>query len=201
MIFSAARIEAMEKRYRAHFINGLSGYKSANLLGSCNALQATNLAMVSSFIHLGAHPPLMAYINRPHTVTRDSLENIIETGFFTCNHVNESIFRAAHQTSARYRPEQSEFDASGLTAQWLEDFPAPFVQESEIKIGLAYQQHITLPNDTVMVIGAIEKVVIPESLIADDGAIKLSESGTMAVSGLDSYSKVNDASRLPYAKP
>lgn len=201
MIFSAATIEAMEKRYRAHFINGLSGYKSANLLGSCNALQATNLAMVSSFIHLGAHPPLMAYINRPHTVTRDSLENIIETGFFTCNHVNESIFRAAHQTSARYRPEQSEFDASGLTAQWLEDFPAPFVQESEIKIGLAYQQHITLPNDTVMVIGAIEKVVIPESLIADDGAIKLSESGTMAVSGLDSYSKVNDASRLPYAKP
>ncbi len=200
MIFNTDSIETMDKRYRAHFINGLSGYKSANLLGTCDGKQRTNLCVVSSFIHLGAHPPIMAYINRPHSVSRHSLENIIETGFFSCNHIDSSMLQAAHQTSARYPREQSEFDATGLTPQWLENFPAPFVQESEIKIGLSYIEHITLPNGTLMIIGAIEKVVIPESLIDEDGSIKLTQSDTLALSGLDAYSKVNDVTRLPYAK-
>lgn len=200
MILDEAAIEAMEKRYRANFINGLTGYKSANLLGTCDAKQQTNLSVVSSFVHLGAHPPLMAYINRPHLVPRHSFENILETGFFTCNHIGDSIMQAAHQTSARYPKTQSEFEATGLTAEWLEGFPAPFVAESQIKIGLAYLQHVLLPNETLMVIGEVRRVVIPDELVEADGAIKLADSGSLAVSGLDTYCKVTEATRLPYAK-
>ena len=40
----AAGIDAMAQRFRANFINSLSGYKSANLVGTCNEQQQTNLA-------------------------------------------------------------------------------------------------------------------------------------------------------------
>ena len=81
----AAGIDAMAQRYRANFINSLSGYKSANLIGTCNEQQQTNLAIISSVVHIGANPPLMGMIMRPHTVTRDTLGNIKQTGLFTIN--------------------------------------------------------------------------------------------------------------------
>ena len=37
----AAGIDAMAQRFRANFINSLSGYKSANLVGTCNEQQQT----------------------------------------------------------------------------------------------------------------------------------------------------------------
>jgi len=58
----------MEQRYRAHFINSLSGYKSANLIATQNASGQSNVCIVSSVIHLGADPALVAFVSRPHTV-------------------------------------------------------------------------------------------------------------------------------------
>jgi hypothetical protein len=43
------------------------------------------------------------------------LENILETNFYTINHINKSSYKKAHQTSARYPKEVSEFEAVGLT--------------------------------------------------------------------------------------
>ena len=80
-------IESFEKDYRTHLINSLSGFKSANLIGTQDESGNTNLAIVSSVIHLGAHPPLVAMIMRPHSVPRHTFENIIQTGVFTINQV------------------------------------------------------------------------------------------------------------------
>ena len=109
--FSREDIDAMDSRYRAHFINSLSGVKSANLLGTRSELGEENLAIISSVFHLGANPPLMGMIMRPHSVARHSLENILETGVYTLNHIADSFFAQAHQTSAKYPKEQSEFES------------------------------------------------------------------------------------------
>ena len=100
--FNSDDLEKMNQRQRAHFINSLSGFKSANLIGTQNEQGQTNLSIVSSVIHLGADPAYIAFINRPHTVQRDTLENIYETNVYTINHVNSSIYNDAHHTSARY---------------------------------------------------------------------------------------------------
>ena len=114
MHFTKQAISDLENRYRAHLINSLSGFKSANLVGTQDCNGQTNLAIVSSVFHLGAHPPLVGMIIRPHSVPRHTLENLLATKHYTINHVNKDIYDKAHQTSARYDKDESEFDATAL---------------------------------------------------------------------------------------
>nr|WP_087020260.1 flavin reductase [Thaumasiovibrio subtropicus] len=205
---TAATLEQFEQRYRARFINSLSGFKSANLIGTCDDKGQTNLAIVSSVFHLGANPPLMGFISRPPTagnashVERHTLSNLIESGFFTLNSVSIPMTKAAHQTSARYPQTTSEFDVTGLTAAFLNRFPAPFVEESPIKIGLEVREHHHLSiNNTVLIIGEIKEVHLPTAAIQPDGFVDIEDLGLVTISGLDSYHLTERMMRLSYAKP
>jgi len=194
-------INQLETRYRAHLINSLSGFKSANLIGTQDIDGNTNLAIVSSVFHLGAHPPLVGMIMRPHSVPRHTFENIKKTGYYTINQVNSDIVEQAHQTSARYDKNESEFTATGLTTEYLADFKAPFVAQSRLKyaVKLVEHQHLAI-NGTELVIGEITDIHVEQSAIEEDGFISLESINTVAVSGLDSYHKAKKITRLPYAK-
>jgi flavin reductase (DIM6/NTAB) family NADH-FMN oxidoreductase RutF len=201
MYFTQASINALDSRTRAHFINSLSGFKSANLIGTQDQQGNTNLAIVSSVVHLGANPPLVAMIMRPHTVPRHTFENIKQTGVYTINQVNQSIFKQAHQTSARYDKHESEFEHTGLTTEYLSGFTAPFVKESRLKysVKLAEHQHLAI-NGTELLIGEIIDVYVDDNAVAEDGFIDLQALDTVAVTGLDSYHSTHKLARLPYAK-
>lgn len=199
--FSSNDISNMEKRYRTNFINSLSGYKSANLIGTVSPTGISNLAIFSSVVHLGADPALVGFINRPHSVERQTLENIYATGYYTINHVNESFYTAAHQTSARYAADVSEFEATGLTEQYS-TLDAPYVAESTIKYGVKYlgKQEIEY-NQTVLIIGEIIEVYCDQKYLEKDGKIDLVRAQSVAVSGLDEYHHTNSLGRQAYAKP
>ncbi|CAA6819347.1 MAG: Nitrilotriacetate monooxygenase component B (EC [uncultured Thiotrichaceae bacterium] len=201
MELNKSALDSLDNRFRALFINSLSGFKSANLVGTCNTKKQSNLSIVSSVVHLGANPPLLAMIIRPHSVPRDTLENILSTGVYTLNHVNEDIYKQAHQTSARYDSSCSEFTAVGLQEAWKADFAAPFVAESHIKLGMELREHHHLAiNGTEMVIGEIVHIDVPDECIAEDGYVSLERAGTVAVSSLDSYHSTNLLAHLSYAK-
>ncbi len=201
MHFSKDRIAALEKHTRTHFINSLSGFKSANLIGTQDEQGNTNLAIVSSVIHLGAHPPLVGMIMRPHSVPRHTFENILQTGVYTINQVNKSIYKQAHQTSARYDKDESEFEETGLTPEYLNEFSAPFVKESRLKYSVKFveSKHLEI-NGTELVIGEIVDVYLDETALQSDGFLDLQAIDTVAVTGLDSYHTANKLTRLPYAK-
>ena len=200
-VFKQTDFDEMPKRFRTQFFNSLSGFKSANLVGTKDENGVSNLAIISSVIHLGANPSLMGMIIRPASVPRHTLENILETKFFTINHVNEKIYKQAHQTSAKYEKEISEFQAVGLSEEYIDDFFAPYVKASNIKIGLQLKETITIKsNNTIMVVGEVLQVAVNEISIASDGYIDIENSGTIAVSGLDNYHKTERISRLSYAK-
>lgn len=202
MKLSKENISTLDKREKVLFINSLSGFKSANLVGTANKQKQTNLAIVSSVVHLGANPPLLSMIMRPHTVPRGTLENILQTGVYTLNHVNTEIFEQAHQSSARYADDLSEFDEVGLTAQWEEGFNAPFVKECHIKIGMEFRERHTLEiNGTELIIGEIVSIEVPDEIVANDGFISLESAGTVAVSSLDTYHSTQTLASLSYAKP
>ena len=109
---------ALEQRYRAAFINSLGGFKSVVLLGTKNNDGQTNLAIFNSLFHIGANPPLCGLIVRPDSVERHTFENIMQTGFYTVNHIKPEFYENAHQTSARYPREVSEFDTTQLSAEY-----------------------------------------------------------------------------------
>jgi flavin reductase (DIM6/NTAB) family NADH-FMN oxidoreductase RutF len=191
----------LEQRYRAAFVNSLTGFKSLALIGTSNKEKQTNLAIFNSILHIGANPPYIGFISRPNSVDRHTLSNILETGHYTINHVNETIFKKAHQTSARYPKNISEFTASGLTEEFKPNFIAPFVNESYVKLGVQYKEHLTIStNNTILVIGQINQVYFPNNCLCSDGFLDIEKAKTITCSGLDSYHKTERLSRLTYAK-
>ena len=202
LLVDSEAIANMEQRYRAAFINSLSGFKSANLIGTTDGNGNDNLAIVNSVFHVGANPPLLGMIMRPHTVRRDTLENLQSTGFYTINHVHHAIVRQAHQTSARYDAGISEFTAVGLTPAVGKVCEAPYVAESNIKIGMKTEEISELSiNNTVLVIGRIIEVSLAKCLVSKDGYVDIEKAGTVTVSSLDSYHATQRIDRLAYAKP
>lgn len=194
-------LESMEQRFRAQFINSLSGFKSANLIGSVDAQGQTNLAIMSSAFHLGAAPALMGLIVRPDVAERHTLDNIRDTGVYTINHVNSEIYTKAHQTSARYPRSVCEFDEVNLTREFIADFKAPAVKESRVKLGLELREEQFMQiNGTHLLIGEITWVDLPLEIVADDGYVDITQANTVGLSGLDAYCDVNILQRLPYAK-
>ncbi|CAA9194887.1 hypothetical protein FLA105534_00373 [Flavobacterium bizetiae] len=200
--FNTSDLQKMEKQTTVHLINSLGGFKSVALAGTSDSRGNTNLSIFSSFFHIGANPPLIGMIFRPSPPERDTMRNIIDTGFFTINHINEVMYKKAHQTSARYSREISEFDAAGLRAEYKNNFPAPFVLESSIQLGIEFKEKIDISiNNTTMIIGEIVEIFIPEDCLSEDGFVNLEKAGTLTCSGLDSYHKTIQLDRLSYAKP
>jgi flavin reductase (DIM6/NTAB) family NADH-FMN oxidoreductase RutF len=192
----------MEQRERAHLINSVGGFKSVCLIGSIDNNGQTNLAIFNSIVHIGANPPLISFIMRPDSVERHTLSNIVNTGYYTINHLNESIYKQAHQTSARYPKEVSEFDATGLTTEFKNNFMAPYVAESHIQLGIDFRERINLSiNNTIMIIGEIKEMYFPTDCLQADGYLDIEKAGTIACTGLDSYHSTHRLERLPYAKP
>ena len=198
--FSKASVMEAESFFRRDLINSLAGYKSLNLIGTKSKSGITNLSPFSQVFHIGATPPLVGVLFRPHTVERHTLENILETGFFTLNHVTPEFYKQAHQTAARY--DDSEFEATGLEEFYLEGFYAPFVALSPLQVGCQLVETQTLQvNGTVMVIGTIEHIRIDENGLREDGSLDLNTLGTVTVSGLDEYHIGKRLSKLTYPKP
>lgn len=194
-------ILALEKLDRTKLVNSLSGYKSAVLIGTQNIAGANNLAIFSSVVHIGANPPLMGIVQRPASVERHTYENIKASGVFTINHVPIAFYEAAHQTSARYPREISEFEACGFTPVFSETISAPYVAESPLRIGLKLEEEIEIKsNQTILLIGSIQEIFVAHQLAENENHIDLSSLNTLLVQGLDTYYKVEKMATLPYAK-
>jgi flavin reductase (DIM6/NTAB) family NADH-FMN oxidoreductase RutF len=200
--FSYNQIMEWEKRYRAAFVNSLGGFKSVCLIGTKNQQDKSNLAIFNSIVHIGANPPLIGFVVRPDSAERHTLENILETSLYTINHLNKNMYINAHQTSARYPSEISEFDAAGLTEEYINEFGAPFVRESHVQIGVEFQQKVNFSiNNSSFIIGEIKHVYFPPESLQADGFLDLEKAESITCSGLDSYHTTTKIKRLSYAKP
>ncbi|AMQ56122.1 flavin reductase family protein [Algoriphagus sanaruensis] len=186
--------------FRRNLVNCLSGYKSLNLIGTRNEHGKANLAPFSQVFHIGAAPPLVGILFRPHTVKRDTLENILQSKYFTLNHVTPEMYRQAHWTAANW--EESEFEGTGLTEEFKVDFFAPFVKGSPVQLGCSLVETQTLQiNQTVLLIGSIDQIFVEEKGLRADGSLDLNILETVTVSGLDEYHVGEKLGRLAFPKP
>ncbi len=200
--YSKEDLNELSSRYRAHFINSVTGYKSSNLIGTISEEGTSNLAVFSSVTHLGSNPPLLGFVLRPTTVVRNTYNNLKKSGVFTVNHVSEKIIRQAHQTSAKYDPDVSEFAETGLTEEYLNDFDAPFVKESHVKLGCSYENEYFLKeNQCIFIIANIEHIYINPVIQNEDGWLNLEKAGTVTATGLDGYALPKILNRFSYAEP
>lgn len=198
--FSSVDLMDLDSFFRRNLINCLSGYKSLNLIGTRNSQGKSNLAPFSQVFHIGAAPPLVGILFRPHTVKRDTLENILETKSFTLNQVTPAFYKEAHWTAASW--EGSEFEGTGLEEEAKGDFYAPFVKGSPVQLGCTLVETQTLQvNQTILLIGSIDHIYVDEKGLRTDGSLDLNILETVTVSGLDEYHVGEKLARLTYPKP
>ena len=198
----ASDIEEMEKIYRLNLVNSCTGYKSANLIATRSKSGNPNVAVFSSVTHIGSNPAMLGFVTRPLSVARNTYNNIRETEYFTVNHIQDKMIEQAHQTAAKYDEEISEFNKTGLVEEYLDGFHAPYVKQSEVKLGCKFvnEYHIK-ENDTVLVVASIEHIYFDEGIQMPDGWLRLDDAGTVAVNGLDGYSLPSLLDRFHYARP
>ena len=187
-------------RKRARFVNSLSGFKSATLIGTYDPEYGDNLSIVSSVVHLGSTPPMMGFVLRPPGKDAHTYKNIIKTGICTFNHVNEDIIEQSHQTSARYPRNSSEFEEVGLTSLRINGWKAPCVEESRVRMGLNLIDDIELANGCRFLTCEVNWFDVDSRGLCEDGYVDLNKLGGVSISGLDGYHKTPGIFRLSYAK-
>ena len=202
LTFSKADIESLDYLKKINLVNSVTGYKSANLIGTQSSDKITNLAIFSSVTHYGSAPPLFGFISRPSKVVRNTYHNIKTTGYFTINPVVKDVIKDAHHTSAKYPEGVSEFDMTDFEEEYKEGFLAPFVTGAPIQIGLKYiEEHAIKANGTILVLGEVVKLYVKDSLLEEDGFINLSKGKIATINGLDGYTTPTSPIRLTYQRP
>ncbi|WP_205660328.1 flavin reductase family protein [Cognatitamlana onchidii] len=202
MFLSHSDIENLNHIYKINLINSCSGYKSANLIGTKSSDGIENLAVFSSVTHMGSSPALLGFFLRPTTVIRNTYNNIKATKYYTINPIHNSILEQAHHTSAKYDASISEFEVTGLEAEYKNKFYAPFVANSPIQLAMEFVEEYNIKaNDTILLVGKIIGLYLDDQLIEEDGFINLSKAEIAAINGLDGYAVPENKTRFGYQRP
>ena len=176
MHLSRATIDEMPHLFKINLINSISGYKPANLIATKSEDGISNVTIFSSVVHYGSSPAILGFVLRPTTVPRNTYDNIKKTGFYTINSISENIIEDAHHTSAKYASEISEFDKTDLSEEYKDDFHAPYVKESPLKIGLKFlEEYHIKTNGTILVLGEVTDLYLNDGMLSEDGFLNLSE--------------------------
>jgi flavin reductase (DIM6/NTAB) family NADH-FMN oxidoreductase RutF len=89
----------------------------------------------------------------------------------------------------------------GLTEAYLHDFPAPFVAESKVKIGMKFIEEVNVKaNGTKLIIGEIHELIMPEDCLDDKGYVRLDRLYDVGIGGLNSYYNLKRIATFPYAR-
>ena len=116
--------------------------------------------------------------------------------------MHQSILVNSHYTSAKIDSEKSEFVKCNLTPEYLSEFSAPFVGESFIRIGMRFLEEMPVKyNGTTIIIGQIECVEFPNSIVNANGLIDFDLAKNVVVSGLNKYYQVGHIMDMPFARP
>ena len=202
MLLDSEDIKKLEKTKRLKLINSITGVKPANLIGTKNKSGISNLAIFSSVVHLGSKPPLLAFVTRTSKdVNRNTLNNILETKYYTINQIQKEFVKNAHYTSAKFNENISEFEMCKIEEENIDDFFAPFVKKSNLKIGMKLKEIIPIKsNDSTLVVGQVMKIIIDKSFLKNDFMFDLEKSGSIAIGGLNEYFTIKNLDHFPYVR-
>ena len=199
--FDILDFQNLEKLWKINFINSITGFKPANLIGTRSKNNLDNVAIFSSVVHLGSNPGLLGFTLRPQDERQtDTYKNLKENSLFTINSINIDSIDKAHQTSKKYSNDISEFTELNIEQFNYKEFNAPFVKNSDIKIGLKKVEQHKLYNSCILVVGKIENIIVNRNIIEDDGNINFDNSKIVCISGLYSYYKPKLIKKLDYVK-
>jgi flavin reductase (DIM6/NTAB) family NADH-FMN oxidoreductase RutF len=199
--FNSTTINQWDKFYRTNFINTLSGFKSATLIGTVKPNGQPNLGLFSNVVHVGANPAIIGFINRPTAAAPHTIQNIQTNSVYTMNLMSQQYTQHTHAASAKIDDATDEFAYCNLTLEWQPNITAPFVQQAVVKYALSLLEIIPIKhNNTFLVLGTLTNAFVPQHLIEPDGFISLEKANIITTLGIDGYYTTTKNTRYQYAK-
>jgi len=200
-VFSIEEIEGWDSVYRRTLMNAVSGPRSLFLMGTSHSNGIPNLGLFFNILHVGAHPPLLGVLFRPLTVPRHSYSNLMQNSECTLNLVTENLIPKAHQASANFAEDVSEFEAVGLATEYHQGYRSPAVAESPLQMGLRpIEEHQIKSNGTVLVVLKLEWMRLDSGFVSAEGFLRLEKMQAAVSNGLDGYAGLTRSQRYAYAK-
>lgn len=181
MIVENETLNQYESRYRYIFINLLAGIRQLVFIGIKLKDQFSNLAVLNSPIHIGVNPQSWGLKYRPDVAKRSTLNNILETNYYTFNNVSTDDFKNTHPTSSKYDKSVLEFYARVYSEIYQPTLEAPFSAQTPKNAAMKLKQKIDVTfNNTILIIGSIQFIKISEKNISGDGFNSLDTANILA---------------------
>jgi flavin reductase (DIM6/NTAB) family NADH-FMN oxidoreductase RutF len=184
-IFVANDLDGVD-RYK--LLIGLVVPRPIGWVGSVDEDGVRNLAPYSFFNVVAGSPPTVLFSpGRRNGEPKDTLHNVVATGEFTINLVDEALAEAMNLTSGEYGPDVDEFELAGLSTVPGEVVRAPLVVDSPANLECRVTRTVDLgdPPTNTVVFGNIERIHVRADLL--DGTrvdpLGLRAIGRMAGSG------------------
>lgn len=164
-IFVANDLDGVD-RYK--LLIGLVVPRPIGWVGTVDEGGVRNLAPYSFFNVVAGTPPTVLFSpGRRNGEPKDSLHNVVATGEFTINLVDEALAEAMNLTSGEYGPEVDEFELAGLTTVPGEAVRAPLVVASPANLECRVTRTVDLgdPPSNTVVFGNIERIHVRADLL------------------------------------
>lgn len=171
-------------------------------VSTISTVGATNVAPFSYFTGVGSRPPSLLFCpaNNRDGKPKDTLQNIQDTGDFVVNIVPLAVAEAMNASAAALPPEESEFDACGVTELASVKIAAPRVLESPVQFECRRMHILNLgdgPGGANIVVGNIVHVHISDHVIGAKDLVDPELLDAIGRMGGLSYCRTNDRFDLP----
>lgn len=161
-----------------------------------------NLAPYSFFNAISDNPKMVAFSSAG---IKDSLDNIVETGEFTCSMATYALRDAMNATSATLPHGTSEFDHAGLEAAPSLLVKPPRVKASPAALECKLVQTVPLVSlegeqAYTLVIGQVVAIYINDAVITN-GLVDTAALDLIARGGYHDYFRADAPSRFSITRP
>jgi len=157
-----------------------------------------NLAPFSFFNGIGSNPPALSisinYIDS-RDQRKDTLRNIIDTGEFVVNIVDEDLAQAMNATAANYPAGVDEFEIAGIQAAPSITVRPPRVASAPVSLECRLFTFVPVgqgPGSATVVIGAIQMIYVRSDIIDERRHIDITKLRPIARLAGAGYAYVHD---------
>jgi flavin reductase (DIM6/NTAB) family NADH-FMN oxidoreductase RutF len=162
-----------------------------------------NCAPFSWFNAISEDPPLiyLSFNRRTDGGTKHSLENILRTGEFVVNLVDESIANEMHLSSQEFAKHVSEFEKVGISWEIGKTVTHPRILEAPVSMECKFYKRVDIGPEREFIIGEILMLHAREGII-DPNSFYVSETQFWPVGRLSGtkYCSTRDRFDLPNSR-
>lgn len=188
-------LDSADSHLSYKLLSGLVIPRPIALISTKGPTGVVNAAPFSFFNLMGDNPPILivSIEYRDDGSMKDSSRNIIETGEFVVNLVDEALADKMHACSTAFPPETSEPEVLGLALEPSSHIGVPRLADAPVALECTLYQTVSIGTYRQLIIGRIHHLHAREGII-DPATMRIDMSRYFPIGRLfaDRYCRTRD---------